>query len=291
MSEFVYCVNGTFVPASRAALALNDLGLVRGYGVFDVLRTYGRTPFHLRAHLERLQGSAAQIDLPLPWSLAELTAIVEGTLAQNDATDVTVRLVATAGASPGFLLPAGEPTILVLVAPVKPYAATCYTQGSSLITVDLPRFMPSVKSLNYISAVRGQQRARAQGAVEALYCTAAGELSECTTSNLFAFFGDQLVTPNVDVLAGITRGVALELAADLFAVVGAAAELWGAGARRRGVHYQHHQGDHAHRPHRRRCHQLWQSRTTHVALVGALSQLRSTADDVGIDATSRCLTN
>ena len=219
MREFVYCVNGTFVPASQAALALNDLGLVRGYGVFDVLRTYGQAPFHLRAHLERLQGSAAQIDLPLPWSLAELTAMVERTLAQNDATDVTVRLVATAGASPGFMLPAGEPTLLILVAPVKPYAATCYTQGSSLITVNLPRFMPSVKSLNYISAVRGQQRARAQGAVEALYCTAAGELSECTTSNLFAFFGDQLVTPNVDVLAGITRGVALELAADLFEVV------------------------------------------------------------------------
>ena len=79
--------------------------------------------------------------------------------------------------------------------------------------------MPTVKSLNYISAIRGQQRARAQGAVEALYCTADGILSECTTSNLFVFFGDQLVTPNVDVLPGITRGVALELAEDLFEVV------------------------------------------------------------------------
>ena len=106
MSEFVYYVNGIFTPASQAAVALNDLGLVRGYGVFDVLRTYGRAPFCLREHLERLQRSAAQIDLPLPWSLAELTAIVHATLARNEAVDVTVRIVVTGGASPGFLLPA-----------------------------------------------------------------------------------------------------------------------------------------------------------------------------------------
>ena len=99
-----------------------------------------------------------------------------------------------------------------MLAPVKSYPAQDYTAGRTLITVDLPRFMPTVKSLNYISAIRGQQRARAEGAVEALYCTADGILSECTTSNLFVFFGDQLVTPNVDVLPGITRGVALELA-------------------------------------------------------------------------------
>ena len=173
MTEFVYYVNGTFTPASQAAVALNDLGLVRGYGVFDVLRTYGRTPFCLREHLERLQRSAAQIDLPLPWSLAELTEIVHGTLARNAAgeevRDVTVRIVVTGGASPGFLLPSGEPTLLVMLAPVKPYAAQDYTAGRALITVDLPRFMPTVKSLNYISAIRGQQRAQAQGAVEALY--------------------------------------------------------------------------------------------------------------------------
>ena len=66
MADFVYCVNGQFIPAGEAGVPVGDLGLVRGYGVFDVLRTYARQPFALRRHLERLERSAQQIDLPLP---------------------------------------------------------------------------------------------------------------------------------------------------------------------------------------------------------------------------------
>ena len=72
MSEFVYYLNGNFVPVSQASLPMNDLAVVRGYGVFDVLRTYGPVPFGLREHLERLYRSAEQIDLAVPWSMEEL---------------------------------------------------------------------------------------------------------------------------------------------------------------------------------------------------------------------------
>jgi branched-chain amino acid aminotransferase len=219
MTEYIYYINGAFIPSSQAALPLNDLGFVRGYGVFDVLRTYGTAPFELRTHLERLQRSAAQIDLPMPWSLEELEQVVYATLARNDARDVTIRVVATGGASANFITPGETPSLLVMLAPVRPYADHYYHDGASLITVDLARFLPTVKSLNYISAIMGQQRARAAGAVEALFRTPAGEVVECTTSNLFVLHGDQLVTPEEDVLPGITRQVALDLAEDLFQVV------------------------------------------------------------------------
>jgi branched-chain amino acid aminotransferase len=219
MSDYIYYVNGEFIPASAAQIGLNDLGFVRGYGVFDVLRTYGATPFGLRAHLERLQRSAAQIDLPLPWSLVELESIVGETLARNDATDVSIRIVLTGGPSANFITPGDRPGLLVMLAAVKPYPPTRYAEGATLITVDLERFMPTVKSLNYITAIMGQRRAAAAGAIEALYCTPAGELSECTTSNFFLFQGDRLITPEAAVLPGVTRAVVLELADDLFEVV------------------------------------------------------------------------
>ncbi len=72
MEQPIFYVNGHFVPADQAALPINDLGIVRGYGVFDMLRTYNRVPFHLQDHLARLQRSADQIDLAMPCSLGRV---------------------------------------------------------------------------------------------------------------------------------------------------------------------------------------------------------------------------
>lgn len=219
MTDFLYYVNGEFIPASQAAIGLNDLGLVRGYGVFEVLRTYGERPFGLRAHLDRLVYSAAQIELALPAPSGAIEDIVHATLTRNAASDVTIRIIVTGGASSSFLMPEDHATLLVILAPVKPYAAQIYEDGAALITVDAARFMPTVKSLNYIPAILGQRRARAAGAIEALYCDAGDVITECTTSNFFIFKGDKLITPVQDVLPGITRAATLEVAGDLFEIV------------------------------------------------------------------------
>jgi len=63
MTQLIWYVNGDFVEADQASLAVNDLGIVRGYGVFDALRTYDDVPFKLQEHLERLQKSASDIDI------------------------------------------------------------------------------------------------------------------------------------------------------------------------------------------------------------------------------------
>ena len=157
--------------------------------------------------------------MALPGTLDEIEAVVWRTLAQNDATDVTVRIIVTGGVSPDFIKPAQQPSLIVMLASVKEYSMPLYEQGARLITVDLPRFMPTVKSLNYITAIRGQERARAAGAIEALYCGADGVITECTTSNFFVLRGDQLITPDEGVLNGVTRAAVLDVASDLFTVV------------------------------------------------------------------------
>lgn len=219
MSSYTYYVNGAFVNADEAGVSFHDLGFVRGYGVFDFLRTYGRAPFRLRAHLERLQRSAAAIDLPCPWSLDELERIVGETLARNpDVMDVSIRLVLTGGYSAGFLMPGDEPSLYVLVAPMNASDPRLYAEGASLITVEYERFLPSVKSLNYITAIMALKRARAVGAVEALYLSRKGLITECTTSNFFVVRDGRLISCDVDVLDGVTRAAALDAAADMYEV-------------------------------------------------------------------------
>mgnify|MGYP001166066667 FL=1 len=217
MSSYTYYVNGDFVNADEAGVSFHDLGFVRGYGVFDFLRTYGRVPFRLVPHLQRLQHSAAAIDLACPWSLEELEHICLETLARCPGVEnVSIRPVITGGYSSGFLMPTETPSLYVLIAPFNQTDPHLFTEGASLVTVDYARFLPSVKSLNYITAIRALKKARAAGAVEALYRTTTDHVTECTTSNFFIFRDGRLITSDVDVLDGVTRRAALDAAEDLY---------------------------------------------------------------------------
>ena len=62
-----YYVDGKFVPASEAVIPIDDLAIMRGFGVFDLLRTQNGKPLFLKEHILRLNTSARRIGLDLPW--------------------------------------------------------------------------------------------------------------------------------------------------------------------------------------------------------------------------------
>jgi branched-chain amino acid aminotransferase len=219
MAHPIYYVNGSFVPADQATLPVNDLSIVRGYGVFDYSRSYGGKPFKLHEHILRLERSANAIDLRLPWSTAELEQIVQATFDRNDYPDAGIRIVVTGGPSDDFMTPHSQPSLLVMITPIKVNVAAQQAQGAKVTTVAMDRILPTVKSINYMGAVMAVEAAKRQGAVEAIYRTADGRLTEGTRANLFAFRGNQLITPKTEVLAGITRAVVMEIAEDDFDVV------------------------------------------------------------------------
>ena len=216
----IYYVNGEFVLDNQAQISVNDLSVIRGYGVFDFLRTYNGIPFHLNDHLKRLQRSARLIGLKLPHSIAKIGEIVQETLSRNNHKESNIRIVVTGGLSSDGITPGDSPSLLVMVTAVKQMPAEWYTNGAKVITSHVDRFMPGAKSINYIPAILCQNEARNQQAIEAVYVDRNGFILEGTTSNIFAFIGDTLITPPCDrVLPGITRQVALALAKNEFTVV------------------------------------------------------------------------
>jgi branched-chain amino acid aminotransferase len=219
MSELTSYVNGVYVPAREAALPMNDLGIVRGYGVFDLLRTYGYSPFRLRDHLLRLQKSATTIGIALPWSLDELEQVVLDTYGRNRVADASIRIVVTGGPSSNMMTPQNNPSLVVMVQPIAPNPAHYYSQGCKAISTRIERTMPTVKSLNYIGAIMAVNEASKAGAVEAIYRDAQDHLTEGTRANFFVFKGDTLITPGEGILNGITRQVILEVVPAAFAVV------------------------------------------------------------------------
>ncbi len=209
----IYYVNGEFIEDNKAQISVNDLSVLRGYGVFDFLRTYNGVPFHLDDHLYRLERSARLIGLGLPNPIAKISEIVLETLKRNNYPESNIRLVVTGGLSSDGITPGDSPKLLVMVTKVKQLPAQWYTDGAKVITCHVERFMPGAKSINYIPAILCQNEARSQQAIEAVFVDRNGYMLEGTTSNLFVFIGDTLITPPCDrVLPGITRKVVLQLA-------------------------------------------------------------------------------
>ena len=70
--------------------------------------------------------------------------------------------------------------------------------------------------ISYVQAAMALKEAKKVNAIEAIYINRKTEVLEGTTSNLFAFLGNTMVTPAEGILKGITRNVILSLAADHF---------------------------------------------------------------------------
>src|SRR3954462_4769087 len=93
------CLDGQMLPAAEASIPVTDDGLLRGDGVFEVIRVYDGQPFALAEHLDRIERSAANLRLgyegPRAELEAEIPALVERT--GGRAFDGAVRVMLTRG--------------------------------------------------------------------------------------------------------------------------------------------------------------------------------------------------
>ena len=211
-----YYVDGSFVAAEKAVLPVSDLALLRGYGIFDYMRTYSGRPFHLEAHIRRLLNSAQLVGLKCPWDIQEISGIVEETLGRNNNRESSIRLMVTGGDSDDSITPGDKPRLLVMVTPVKEFPSQWYEKGVKVITTDITRHVPGAKSIDYIQAILALKTARTTEAVESLYVDSQAQILEGTTSNFFAVINGQLVSPRDEILPGVTRDVVLDITAPVF---------------------------------------------------------------------------
>src|SRR5687767_7895484 len=88
-------IDGGISPTADATIPVADDGVYRGDGVFEVIRLYGGRPFALADHLDRIERSAAKIELPVDRAAVErdVAALLE---AFGDA-DGALRIVLTRG--------------------------------------------------------------------------------------------------------------------------------------------------------------------------------------------------
>jgi 4-amino-4-deoxychorismate lyase len=214
----------------QPALDPLDLALVRGDAVFEALRVYAGRPFRLREHLDRLAASAAAMELPLPGGLEELATRA---VAEAGNGDAVLRLICTRGreeppASPDGSGPGdGGPAAFAICTELPASfeddrrrglrLVLLTTAADPLVRAASPWLLPGAKTISYALNMAAQRTARAHGADDAILVGLGGELLEAPTANLWWRTGHTLHTPSPDlgILAGITRAVVADLAPGL----------------------------------------------------------------------------
>ena len=186
-------IDGQITPTREASLPLPDDGLYRGDGVFEVIRLYDGRPFALAAHLDRIERSAAAIDLPVDRRAieAELGPLLE-------------RVSGEAGQL-RIILTRGDRRILL----TEPLPSWDETLTLATVTYAPALLLTGVKSISYAANMQSTRIANRRGANEALLVRPDGIVLEAPTSSLFFVDTDgRLKTPALDtgILDSITRG-------------------------------------------------------------------------------------
>ena len=209
-------VNGTWATDSKATIPVFDLAVLRGFGIFDFLRTYKHVPFLLDEHLDRLWNSARLLQMTVPVTKQELKKIITEGLKRNAkaAKDFNIRIVVTGGISPDSIS-IGKPSLIVLYTEAHDYPPEFYTKGIKVTTFRLKRFIPEAKSINYMAGVLELKKAREHGATEIIHIDESGEIYEGMTSNFYAVINGEIVTRPSEILEGITKKIVRKIAKDL----------------------------------------------------------------------------
>lgn len=195
----------------------NDLGLWRGWGVFEAMEARRKVIFHWDDHYERLLNSCQKSFIPTD-SFKEphlLRAQIEAEIGFLGFKESLVKLLITRGKSADHKHPSGEPNMLFKIFPLAPPA----DKPLKLVVYNAVKSnFPEVKSTGpYHDGMVLKKMAQEEGFDDFLYFSPESGIKETSGANIF-FVLDHcsglkvLMTPCDNILFGVTRSLVVEIA-------------------------------------------------------------------------------
>jgi len=221
-------VNGRITNDREAVISVFDHGFLYGEGIYETMRTYHRRAFLYDRHLRRMRRSAEMINLPLPFTDDQLAAQIRDTqaIAKIDG-EAYIRVLVTRGVGDLTydLKATPDPSIVIIVKPQVDPPPDVYEHGVRVVIVDVVRNHPAsvnpmIKSNNLMNSALAMQEALRTNAFEGVMRNYRGELTECTTSNIFIVKNGVAMTPPLD--AGLLPGITREFLFDVGKQIGVA---------------------------------------------------------------------
>ncbi|RID90045.1 branched-chain amino acid aminotransferase [Gemmobacter lutimaris] len=207
-------MDGKLVEWRDAKVHILTHALHYASSVFEGERCYNGKIFKSTEHSERLLKSGELLDMPIPYSVAEINAAKEAVLAANGLTDAYVRAVAFRGAGEEMgVASLGNPVRLAIACwSWGAYYGDAKMKGAKLDIAKWKRPSPetiptAAKAAGlYMICTMSKHAAQAKGCSDALFFDYRGYVAEATGANIFFVKDGEVHTPLPDaILNGITR--------------------------------------------------------------------------------------
>lgn len=208
-------MNDKMESRENAKVDIEDRGHQFGDGVYEVIKVYRGKLFTLKEHMDRLERSAAEIKMRLPFSREVIEEKLEELVQINHLDDGAVYLQITRGGSiRQHHFPDSDVLPMLTSYPFENHRPIKLQQTGveAVLTEDLRWKRCDIKSLNLLGNVLAKQEAKEAGKFEAIMHRD-GEITEGSSTNFYGVIGGTIFTHPVNnlILNGITRIKVVEL--------------------------------------------------------------------------------
>jgi branched-chain amino acid aminotransferase len=218
-------INGEIMPIAEAKLPINDWGLIHSDITYDVVPVWDGGFFRLNDYVGRFGNSMAALRLDIGMQPNEIKTALADMVSASGLRAAYVAMVASRGVPliPGTRDPREcknhffawcVPYINVIRPELPPEQRTAWI-AKTVRRIPATSINPQIKNYQWGDFTSGLFEAKDNGFETVILLDQANNITEGPGFNVFALFGDVLVTPDHGMLEGISRQTVLEMAAEL----------------------------------------------------------------------------
>lgn len=215
-------IEGSYVPVSEARISIFDAGFGHSDVTYTVAHVWHGNFFRLEEHVDRFIEGAERMRIPMPMSKEEAMDIMRACVAKSGLREAYVNICVTRG----YGKKPGEKNIDALESQVYVYAIPYLwvfspikqIEGIDAVIARTVRRSPAnvmdpwIKNYHWGDLVRATFEAQDRGARTAFLLDADGFVTEGPGYNVLMIKDGAVYTAARNVLPGITRRTALEIA-------------------------------------------------------------------------------
>jgi branched-chain amino acid aminotransferase len=204
-------------PVEKTRWSPGQAGLICGWGLFTTVRIVRGEAFAYERHWRRLEKDSALTRMPMLYSGAKVRVQLQEVIRANQVKEGCARIYLVWNTVGSWKSDEKMPEVdLVITTSDLPkrreiVRLTVREHGRHAASP-----LAGVKTTSWLNSVWAAAEAQREGFDEVVLLNERGEVSECTSANIFAVKGEKVVTPPLSsgCLEGVTRGVLMEIAGE-----------------------------------------------------------------------------